>query len=89
MFPQDFPHAIHQVLAIPLTKLEMLQADIMRSVYLLAAVGEEIIVIACLMNLHCEWLLTIAGGEPTAILIIEVESEDFDFDSNLHDDSQD
>ena len=89
MFPQDFPHAIHQVLAMPLTKLGMLQADIMRSVYLLAAVGEEIIAIACLMNLCCEWLLTITGGEPAAILIIEVESEDFDFDSNLCDDSQD
>ena len=65
----------------------MLQVNIMRSVYMLAATGGEVLVIANLMNLCCTRLLTIAGGTPVAMLIIEVEPEDFDFEGNLHNDS--
>ena len=83
-FPPGFPHAIHQALALPLAKPGMSWADIMRSVYTLAAVGVEMTVIACLMNLCWEQLLTIMGGAPAAIPIVEVEPEDFDFEGNLN-----
>ena len=53
------------------------------SVYTLAVVGVEVIVIACLMNLHWEQLLTITGGVPEAIPTVEVEPEDFDVNGNL------
>ena len=56
----------------------------MRSVYTLAAVGAEMTAIAHLMNSRWEQLLTIMGGVLAAILIMEVEPEDFDFEGNLH-----
>ena len=83
-FPPDFPHAIHQALALPLAKPGMLWANIMRSVYMLAAVGAEVIATACLMNLCQERLLTITGGTLEAIPTVEVELEDFDFEGNPH-----
>ena len=61
----------------------MLQADTMRSVYTLVAVGAEVIAIAHLMNSHQEWLLTITGGTPEAIPTMEVEPEEFNFNGNL------
>ena len=69
---------------MPLAELGMLQADTMRSVYTLAAVGAEVIVIAQLMNLHRERLLTISGGVPEVIPTVEVEPEDFNFEENLN-----
>ena len=59
----------------------------MRSVYTLAAVGEEMTVLAHLMNLQWAQLLTIMGGGPEVTLIMEVEPEEFDFEGNLHDDT--
>ena len=86
VFPTDFPCAIHQVLAMPPAKPRMLQANITRSAFILAAVGVEVIVIVWLMNLCQERLLTVMGGVPEAIPIMEVEPEEFNFDGNLHDD---
>ena len=40
--------------------------------------------IAHLMNSHQEQLLTLMGGVPEAILIMEADPEDFDFDGNLN-----
>ena len=85
-FLHNFPPAIHQALAIPLAKPGMLWADIMRSVYMLAIAGADVIVIACLMNLCQERLLVIMGGVLEVILIVEVEPEEFNFNGNLHDD---
>ena len=58
-------------------------ANIMRHAYTLAAVGAEVMRIACLMNLQCTKMLELLGGEPAAILIVEVEPEEFDFEGNL------
>ena len=85
VFPQGFPHAIHQVLAMPLAEPRMSQADITRTVYMLAALWGEMIAIAHLMNSCCKQLLTITAGMPAAIPVMEVEPEDFNFDGNLHD----
>ena len=84
MFPPSFPCAIHQALALPLAKPGMSRADTMRSVYILAAAGVEAMAIACLMNLCWERLLTLMGGVPEPILIVEVEPKDFDFEGNLN-----
>ena len=84
IFPPDFPHATHQALALPLAEPGMSQADTMRSVYTLAAVGVEVIGIARLMNLCQGRLLALMGGAPEAILTVEVEPEEFDFEGNLH-----
>ena len=83
-FPPNFPCAIHQALSLPLAKPGTSQADIVRSVYMLAAAGVEVIVIAHLMNSCWERLLAIMGGMPGAILTMEVEPEDFDFEGNLN-----
>ena len=50
---------------------------------MLAAAGVEATAIVHLMNLCQEQLLTLMGGVPEAILIVEVDPEDFDFDGNL------
>ena len=86
VFPADFPHAIHQALALPLAEPRMSQADITRSVYTLVAAGAEMTVIVHLMRLHWARLLAVMDGEPVAILIMEVEPEEFDFNGNLHND---
>ena len=88
VFPPDFLHATCQVLALPLAEPGMSQADIMRYVYMLAAAGAEVTRIACLMNLQRTRMLELLGGEPAAILIMEVEPEEFDFDGNLNGESQ-
>ena len=62
----------------------MSQADIMRSIYTLAAVGAEMTAIACLMNSCREHLLAIMGGVWAAIPIMEVMPEDFNFEGILH-----
>ena len=72
VFPPDFPLVICQALALRLAKPGMSWVDAMRSVYILAAAGVEVIAIAHLMNLCQERLLTITGGMPEAILAIEV-----------------
>ena len=71
---------------MPLAEPGVLLPDTTRSVYTSAAVGAEVIVIAHLMNSHQERLLTIMGGAPEVIPIMEVEPEEFNFDGNLHDD---
>ena len=86
-FPLDYPCAICQALALPLAEPGMSWADTMRSVYMLAAVGVEVIAIACLMNSRWERLLTITGGTPEAILTVEVEPEEFNFEGNLDSES--
>ena len=86
-FPQGFPRAICQVLALPLAKPGMSQADTMRSVYTLTAATAEMILIVRSMNLCCDCLLAITDGVLVAILIVEVEPEDFDFEGNTHDDA--
>ena len=83
VFLPDFPHAMHQALALPLAKPRMLRADIMRHVYMLAAVGAEVMRIARLMNLRCAKMLELFGGKRAAIPIMEVEPEEFDFEGNL------
>ena len=83
-FPPNFPYAICQALALPLAEPGMSRVYIMRSVYTVAAAGVEVMVIVCLMNSQQERLLTIMGGVPVAILIAEVEPEDFDFEGNLN-----
>ena len=87
MFPPGFPCAICQALALPLAKPGMSRANTMRSVYILAAAGVEAMAIAHLMNLHQERLLALMGGTLEAILIVEVEPEDFDFEGNLNSES--
>ena len=82
-FPPGFPCAIHQALALPLAEPGMSRADITRSAYTLVAAGAEMTVIVCLMNLHQEQLLTLMGGMPEAIPIVEVDPEDFNFKGNL------
>ena len=84
VFPSGFPHAICQALALPLAKPGMSRADIIRSVNTLAAAGAEVTAIVCLMNSRREQLLALMGGALEAILIVEVEPEDFDFEGNLH-----
>ena len=83
MFPEGFPSAICQALAIPLAWYEMLRGDSMRYTFTLVAVGGELLEIVQ-MNL-CQESLHAMGGKLVATLIIRVEPEDFDFDSNLHD----
>ena len=86
VFPPDFPHAIHQALALPLAEPRMSQVHIMRSVYTPVAAGAEMTAIVHLMHLHQMWLLEVMDGKLVAIPIIEVEPEDFNFDGNLHND---
>ena len=50
------------------------------------AAGGELLAIVHMMNL-CQESLHGVAGEQVAILIIEVEPEEFDFDGNLHDDT--
>ena len=88
VFPQGFPHAIHQVLAMPLAEPGMSQANITRSVYMLVATGGEVIEIAHLMNSCHKWLLAITGSMPEVLPIIQVEPEEFDFEGILHNDAQ-
>ena len=83
VFPPDFPHATHQALALPLAAPGMSRADIMRHAYTLVAAGAEMTRIARLMNSRCTRMLKLLGGEPEAILIVEVMLEDFDFEGNL------
>ena len=83
VFLPNFPHATRQALALPLAEPGMLSADTMRYVYTLAAVGAELMRIACLMNLRHARMLELLGGEPAATPIVEVEPEEFDFDGNL------
>ena len=83
VFPPDFPHATRQALALPLAKPGMLRADITRHAYTLVAAGAEMMRIAHLMNLRRARMLELLGGEPAAILIVEAEPEDFDFEGNL------
>ena len=87
MYPASFPCAIHQALALPLAEPGMLRANIIRSVNTLAAAGAEATAIVCLMNLRWEQLLALMGGVLEAILIVEVDPEDFDFNGNLDDES--
>ena len=84
VFPPDFPHAMHQALALPLVELGMLRADIMRHAYTLVAAGVEMTRIACLMNLRHARMLELLGGKPVATPIVEVELEEFDFEDNLY-----
>ena len=83
VFPPNFPHAMCQVLALPLVKPGMSRADITRYVYTLAAAGAEVMRIACLMSLQHARMLELLGGEPAATPIVEVEPEEFDFEGNL------
>ena len=84
VFPPDFPHATRQALALPLAEPGMSWADIMRHVYMLAAVGVEVTRIACLMNLRHARMLKLLGGKLAAIPIMEVEPEEFDLEGNLN-----
>ena len=61
-----------------------MQADITRHAYTLVAAGAEMTRIACLMNSWRARMLKLLGGEPEAILIVEVEPEEFDFEGNLN-----
>ena len=61
----------------------MLQADIMRYAYTLAAAGVEVMRIACLMNSRRARMLELLGGELAATPIMEVEPEEFNFEGNL------
>ena len=88
VFPPDFPHATRQALALPLAKpTGMSRADITRHAYTLVAAGAEMMRIAHLTNLWRARMLELLGGEPAAILIVEVEPEDFDFEGNLNSES--
>ena len=84
VFLPDFPHATRQALALPLAGRGMLWADIMRHAYTLVAAGVEMMRIARLMNLQRARMLELLDGEPVAILIVEVEPEEFDFEGNLN-----
>ena len=83
VFPPDFPHATCQALALPLAEPRISQANITRYVYTLAAAGAEVTRIARLTNLWCARMLQVLGGKLAAILIVEVEPEDFNFEGNL------
>ena len=87
VFPPDFPHATRQALALPLVKPGMSRANIMRHAYTLVAAGAEMARIARLMNLRHARMLEFLGGKPAAILIVEVEPEEFDFEGNLNSES--
>ena len=87
VFPPDFPHATRQALVLPLVEPGMSQADITRHAFTLVAVGAEMTRIARLMNLRRARMLELLGGEPEAILIVEVEPEEFDFEGNLNGES--
>ena len=87
VFPPDFPHATRQALALPLAEHRMSRANIMRHAYTLVAAGAEMTRIAHLMNLQHARMLELLGGEPEAILIMEVEPEEFDFEGNLNGES--
>ena len=65
----------------------MSRADITRHAYMLAAMGAEVTRIARLMNLRHARMLELLGGEPAAILIVEVEPEEFNFEGNLNGES--
>ena len=84
VFLPNFPHAMHQALALPLAEPGMSQANIMRHAYTLAAVGAEVMRIARLMNLWRARMLDLLGGKPAAIPIVEVEPEEFNFEGNLN-----
>ena len=84
VFPPDFPHATRQALVLPLAEHRMSWANIMRHAYTLAAAGAEVTRIAHLMNLQRTRMLKLLGGEPAAILIMEVEPEELDFEGNLN-----
>ena len=62
----------------------MSRADITRHAYTLVAVGAEVMRIARLMNSQHARMLELLGGEPEAILIVEVKPEEFDFEGNLN-----
>ena len=83
VFPPNFPHAMRQPLVLPLVKPGILQANIMRHACTLAAVGAEVMRITCLMNSWCARMLELLGGKLAAIMIMEVEPKEFDFDGNL------
>ena len=68
---------------LPLAEPGMSWADITRHAYTLVAAGAEVTRIARLMNSRCAKMLELLGGEPAAIMIAEVEPEDFDVDGNL------
>ena len=84
VFQPNFPHAIRQALVLPLAEPGMLWANIMRHAYTPAAAGVEVTRIAHLMNLWRARMLKLLGGELAAILIVEVEPEEFDFEGNLN-----
>ena len=84
VFPPDFPHAMRQALVLLLVERRMLRADIMRHAYTLVAAGVEMMRIARLMNLWHARMLKLLGGKLEAILIVEVEPEEFDFEGNLN-----
>ena len=83
VFPPDFPHAMHQALALLLAEPGMSRANITRYAYMLAAAGAEVMRIARLMNSQCTRMLELLDGELAATLIMEVEPEEFDFEGNL------
>ena len=87
VFLPDFPHAMCQALALPLVERGMSRADITRHAYTLVAVGVEMTRIARLMNSRHARMLELLGGEQEAILIVEVEPEEFDFEGNLDSES--
>ena len=72
-----------QALALPLVEPGISWANIMRYAYTLVAAGAEMMRIARLMNLWCTRMLALLDGEQVAILIVEVEPEEFDFEGNL------
>ena len=84
VFPPDFPHATRQALALPLVERGMSRANITRHAYTLVAAGAEMMRVARLMNLRHARMLELLGGELEAILIVEVEPEEFDFEGNLN-----
>ena len=84
VFLPDFPHAMHQALALPLAEPGMSWANITRYVYMLAAVGAEVMRIAHFMNSCHTRMLELLDGEPAAIpIVVVVEPEEFDFEGNL------
>ena len=78
---------MHQALALPLAEPGISWADITRYAYMLAAVGVEVIRIACLMNLRHARMLELLDGKPAVTPIVEVEPEEFDFEGNLDSES--
>ena len=71
-------------MVLPLAEPRILQADITRHAYMLAAVGAEVTRIVRLMNSWHTRMLKLLGGKLAAIPIVEVEPEDFDFNGNLN-----